>query len=410
MNGSTPWRIALTAALTAGTLSTGQASDKASEPWADPEREPALLDDAQVSHLWDRGQEAFQEGTYPGQPWQVEEQARVMCVSDALQQGLPRAFRGGWNVEVRSGADARTATPGGRYIAVTPEDASHPQGVKAIAFILAHEMAHNVGRHTNRVASHMLAQEDGVEKTQERLEGLGVEGFEKVLLSAFRGRDSEQMSEQSVRHEYEADRGALHIMHEAGVPLDGGRGWAKQHKREAGTHDWEEITHPAPDVRTRAIDREASNLDRSGDNYRGDPTRQCEDSKLEKKGWMSKARDYLGWPSPNDVRADDEPAPTAAGSVSSEHGRRMTAPAAQSREAILKELAGVRERANHLREGMAATLPPRAGAGAAPVVSNALVGATAQAAMLFTPPEPRAESAPGQIQAVQRPGNEGMGR
>ena len=264
MNESTPWKIALSAAVTAGALSTSQASDKASEVWADPDQGPALLNKAQMTHVWDLGQEGFKRGSNPATEQDVQAQARVSCIADALQGGLPPELRGEWNIEVRSGAGARTATPGGQYIAITPKDASHPGGVHAVAFILAHEMAHNVGRHGNRVLTDALTQEEGVERTKETLKGLGNEGLEEVLVDAMRGRDAGKAAKQSIQHEYEADRGALDILDKAGVPLKGARAWAKEHKREIGAYEWDRATHPAPDARERAIDREARKIERGG--------------------------------------------------------------------------------------------------------------------------------------------------
>ena len=238
-----------------------------------------LLSDPQLDHLNHKNRAWLDHVTERGGIEHVEEQARLECLLDALQPGVAPGEREQLSVEVREGNQAFTGVFGDGHIYFTPEDAAHPAGVRAVAFILAHEMAHTVADHSNKIVSHKLIGELGEDRAKNIVDNRSPYGVEKILL---RSESSAEQREFVRGTESEADRGGLHILHRSGVPLDGARDWAADH---VGSGLSVAGTHPEPDKRAKAINALADELETRG-TQDADPTAQCTDSGLRRGGWL----------------------------------------------------------------------------------------------------------------------------
>ena len=145
-----PWAKALAASVALGASVPAAAGhdEHDSAGWQTSEDAVMLLSEPQLDHLNHSNRAWLDQVTERGGIDHVEEQARLECLLDGLQAGVAPGEREQLSVEVREGNQAFTGVFGDGHIYFTPEDAAHPAGVRAVAFILAHEMAHTVADHS----------------------------------------------------------------------------------------------------------------------------------------------------------------------------------------------------------------------------------------------------------------------
>ena len=210
------------------------------EPWFDAKRMPALLEPDAMRKLAQTVTEAGY-GRPSGTPsaHHAQTQRKLDCVVDALRPGLPEGFRNGWDIQVANPDNVfadRTATAGAGIIRVAERHVNHPDGPAVTAFVVAHEMAHNVARHANRMWTGRIAKGEGEDDAREILAKTTGAGILDVVddtgAARIRLDDAVRM-----RFENEADAGAMHILRDAGLPLNGGVRFfeAAREKYGAGT-------------------------------------------------------------------------------------------------------------------------------------------------------------------------------
>ena len=302
--------------------------------WIDPEPEPALLSPEQMTLFAHSNTDAARSVAGIAGPEHASTQARLDCLTDALQPGLPPADRGGWRTDLLAESLYSTGTFGDRDVVFNLHHAEHPAGLRAVAFILAHEMAHNVADHPNRQATHRFVSQHGVEKTSRILDRLSPRFLERSILESPRPADADARSRL---REAEADRGALHILHHAGVPLDGARAWAEATIDDPATFN--SGTHPEGHERRRAIDSLADRLDDRPSLGLSDPSAECEPAGLAKRGWLSRA-----WEKLSGLLPAPPPLPASAPVSASDAGNQGVSPVSAPDLALTAAATALRER------------------------------------------------------------------
>lgn len=382
-----PWRKAYAHAIEANGLAGTPVEASVADhipPWVETRDAPAWLGPEQLRawaeswHDW-----AMSRTDRPG-PELAEHQARLECLTDVLQDGLPPEHRGGWSVDLlvgRGGAGTAASrgpgTMGGRKIEFDPESAMRSAGVsaasgvglRALAFVVAHEMAHNVARHQNKLLTSALVKRFGEEKGRAIAESTPPRALSKFFIRNAVSPDR-ALGETMER---EADRGGLHILAGAGVPLDGARAWAKDHHdREA---DWiRSGDHAEPSIRRARIEATADRLDEMS--ARGpDPTHRCAEGVLDTEGWMKRVWKRLRRSSPErgpDASASRPRGRNAAGSAVLRAGRSGQRVEGGDGARVIPESASREPSRRDFGASSPAKAAPRAGSGHRPSVVRRL--------------------------------------
>ena len=259
------------------------------ERWFDDARFPALIGRGAMRMLAYIGAGGRTEDTAATpQPERAQTQRKLDCIVDAIRAGLPEDQREGWDVTLareNGPTEGASYTSGSRVVRIAEDDVNHPTGVSAAAHVIAHEMAHNIAQHPNRITSARVVNAMGEERARKALAQATASNIEHTLTHASGAKvhDDRSMVRAMMRAmEHEADTGALHLLNQAGLPLDGGakffqhhideknaraseapsnsvsralKDWREQHQERAGGS-----THPPDEVRQTRLEAQAQAL------------------------------------------------------------------------------------------------------------------------------------------------------
>ena len=233
--------------------------------WFDDEQYPALVPRGAMRSVAELSAlDLSDKATRPPDAARAETQRKLDCIVDALRPGLPVGRRDDWDVQVATrttAAGGKSYTSGAQVVRIAEEDVNHPKGVATAAFVVAHEMAHGVAQHSNRKLSARVVETLGEARARETLGKANAGNIFGMLIRAklARGAVAPEMSKAMER---EADTGALHILHRAALPLDGG---AKYFEHSLDTHG-RVVTpnHPPAQMRRDRLEAQARTLENTG--------------------------------------------------------------------------------------------------------------------------------------------------
>ena len=230
------------------------------EQWFDDEKYPALVGKDAMRNEGRIGALSKETNRTPDAE-RAQTQRKLDCIVDAIRSGLPKGQHRGWDVQTTTGLKRgyKSYTTGGRVVRIAEDDVNHPNGVRAAAFVVAHEMAHNVAQHPNRLLSRAFIKGLGETQARKTLATTHPNDMWRAKLDA---RVPAYQGDPAINKEmeHEADAGAMHILSRAGLPLDGGPKFF-QHALEAyGTESGP--NHPPSDVRQTRTQAQAKDLEK----------------------------------------------------------------------------------------------------------------------------------------------------
>ena len=274
------------------TLAVGQAAPSALHApvldWVNPGAEPAWLTGAQAHAVAEAIAGAIRRDSSPATGALANAQARAQCLGAWIARALPDDWRTGWTIEVRTGAlmdRLGSASPGARIVFLSPADAAHPQGALASAFVLAHEMAHTIARHRNRADTETLVAALGEARTRAVIASSSAQD----LVDRIAGARINPDAPAARAREHEADAGALHLLHHAGVSLEGAPerlGWIAA--LPARAHRFARARHPQGAGRLERVRATAARLEARAKGDTVDPEHICKNVQAPPTPWYER--------------------------------------------------------------------------------------------------------------------------
>lgn len=174
-------------------------------------------------------------------------QARLDCLLNSLVNGLPEDTRKGWKILPGTGPESRTL--GGRRIVIGTSDAASSKSLGETAFVIAHEMAHNL--HAD-VRSHMaLALQRTYGVRAERIAKHPARSIVDHLINTPNAHSNDPAGDRKAEHD--ADVHGVGLLAAAGYDPQGALDWTRGHAARHAAGEIAPSAHGTPAERSARI-------------------------------------------------------------------------------------------------------------------------------------------------------------